>query len=286
MEPDPAIIDYEEYHRLGRTAELADIFERVRARTIADVVRRSRLTIPPGGALIDVGAGEGRYLPVWMRSFPDARILASEISELASQRSAARYPTVEHVVADAQTLPFPDQSFDAVVSVEVIEHVPDGRAMLTECHRVLKPGGWAVVSTPCGNRGSLEWCRARLSGNLGRGIDDGVHFGRHDDPTHLRRYRSNEFRGIALSMGFSVTSVSFNGHCFLWLGEVTEMRVKGKVNIGRRSPTMERAFNRLCWEIGALDWRLFRRFAFASTMIIVLYRDPSPNPSRDDLRDC
>jgi SAM-dependent methyltransferase len=263
-------IDYEEYHRYGRTAGFGDVYERVRLRTLRDVIRGSQLDMPSGGALIDVGAGEGRYLPLWMQSFPNARIVASEISRLASERSASRYPRVQHVVADAQALPFPDEAFDAVVSVEVIEHVPDGRAMLAECRRVLKPGGWALISTPCGNRGSLDWWRARVSGNLGRGVDDGVHFGRCEDAMHLRRYRSDEFRDIAERIGFSIESMSFNGHGFLWIGQITQMRVKGKVNIGRRSPTMERAFDRLCAEIGALDWRLFRHLRFASTMIVVL----------------
>lgn len=47
-------------------------------------------------------------------------------------------------------LPLPDNSIDAIFSEEVIEHVPlpDGRAMLKECHRVLKPGGRLRLSTP------------------------------------------------------------------------------------------------------------------------------------------
>lgn len=47
-------------------------------------------------------------------------------------------------------LPLPDKSVDVVFSEEVIEHVslPDGRAMLKECHRVLKPGGVLRLTTP------------------------------------------------------------------------------------------------------------------------------------------
>jgi SAM-dependent methyltransferase len=191
-------------------------------------------------------------------------------SHVASGRSAARYPMVEHVVTGAQHLQFRDHMFDAVVSVEVIEHVPDAHAMLSEIRRVLKPGGWAIISTPCGNRGSLDWWRARLSGNLSRGVDDGVHFGRGEDPTHLRRYRSGEFENVATRSGFRVEHIFFNGHGFLWIGEIVQMRVKGKVNIGRRSRVIERIFDRLCEEVGMLDWRLLRRFAFASSMIVVL----------------
>ena len=50
--------------------------------------------------------------------------------------------------AHAETLPFPSESFDAVVLTEVIEHVDDPDAVLAEARRVLKPDGRCLVSAP------------------------------------------------------------------------------------------------------------------------------------------
>jgi len=47
--------------------------------------------------------------------------------------------------ASAGKLPFPDNSFDAVVTTDVLEHIPDDRQAVRELHRVLKPGGKAFV---------------------------------------------------------------------------------------------------------------------------------------------
>src|SRR5580658_9039588 len=114
-------VDYEAYHRGGRTAAFADVYERVRVRTVEEVLRRARVGLPDGGALVDLGAGEGRYLPLWAALFPGAHVTAVEVSELASERSALRHPLVRHLVADAQAVPLGDASFDALVSIEVIE---------------------------------------------------------------------------------------------------------------------------------------------------------------------
>jgi SAM-dependent methyltransferase len=58
------------------------------------------------------------------------------------------YHAKPHVFADGTRLPFRDASMDAIVCLEVIEHVRDPEQLLAEIHRVLKPGGRALMSMP------------------------------------------------------------------------------------------------------------------------------------------
>jgi 2-polyprenyl-3-methyl-5-hydroxy-6-metoxy-1,4-benzoquinol methylase len=52
------------------------------------------------------------------------------------------------VAASAESLPFPDHSFDIVISMEVLEHVQSPAAMLREVCRILRPGGWLYLTCP------------------------------------------------------------------------------------------------------------------------------------------
>jgi 2-polyprenyl-3-methyl-5-hydroxy-6-metoxy-1,4-benzoquinol methylase len=262
-------VDYDAYHETGRTAEFGDVFERVRARTVEWILGREP-DLRTTGTLLDLGAGEGRYLPLWQRANPRAAILAAELSAVASQRSASRHRDVRHIVADAQEVPLSDGSVDAIVSIEVIEHVPSGVRMLREVSRMLRSGGWALISTPCGNRGSFPWLLARVSGQLSAGEEGGVCFGRIDDPTHLRIYRRRELEGLCRASGLEVHRTYLSGHLFTHLAERLELAVKRRVDIRRRSVRMDEAFSRVLDAVALTDLRLLRPLPNASTMLLVV----------------
>jgi 2-polyprenyl-3-methyl-5-hydroxy-6-metoxy-1,4-benzoquinol methylase len=263
--------DYEAYHEQGRTAVFGDVFERVRVRTVEWILARDP-DLRTTGTLLDLGAGEGRYLPLWQRRNPRATIVAADLSALASERSAGRHPAVRHLVADAQEVPLADGSVDAIVSIEVLEHVPSGARMLREVSRLLRSGGWALISTPCGNRGSFPWVLAAISGELSAGNGGGVRFGRIDDPTHLRLYRQQELERLCAATGLEVRRTYRSGHLFTHLAERLELAVKRRVDIRRRSVGADEAFSRVLDAVALLDLRLLRPLPNASTMVLVLRR--------------
>jgi SAM-dependent methyltransferase len=119
-----------------------------------------------------VSTPEGGFNPTWQRHvaayrlsarfLPPGRVLdlgcgiGHSFSELAPRESvgldidaeALRDQDRETVVADMRAIPFPDDSFGSVISVQSIEHVPDPARVLAEAARVLEPDGVAVFVTP------------------------------------------------------------------------------------------------------------------------------------------
>lgn len=100
----------------------------------------------PGASLLDLGCGDGGWTMKVAASVEAQRVLGVEfIDELA--RAAGR-AGVEVVAGDlGEPLPIEDGSVDVVHSNQVIEHLPKTDAFMREIARVLKPGGYAVVST-------------------------------------------------------------------------------------------------------------------------------------------
>ncbi|RAI92021.1 class I SAM-dependent methyltransferase [Algoriphagus yeomjeoni] len=99
------------------------------------------------GKLLEVGCGEGRGVETLL-PYADSYLGLDKIQEVIDELKV-RFPKVEF--QQAVIPPFAgiaDNSFDTVVSFQVIEHIPNDRLFLEEIYRVLKPGGKAVISTP------------------------------------------------------------------------------------------------------------------------------------------
>jgi SAM-dependent methyltransferase len=133
------------------------------------------LNIPPGGVALDVGSGPGNVTAALARAAgPDALALGVDISEpmLARAVRAEAGPQVGFLRADAQQLPFRDETVDAAVSIAVLQLIPNPAATLAEMARVLRPGGRMAVMVPTAGR----------AGPLFRLLPDGgAHFFSEDE---------------------------------------------------------------------------------------------------------
>ena len=113
------------------------------------VYQRSRLAYVTAatevsGCVLEIGTGTGYGIDIIAPH-------AEHFTTLDKFRSPdlGELPTnVEFVEATVPPLPFADESFDYVVSFQVIEHIRRDKAFVAEVHRVLKPGGRFIVSTP------------------------------------------------------------------------------------------------------------------------------------------
>lgn len=98
----------------------------------------------PTGRMLDLGCGTGTAGAAFRRS--GAAVIGVDLSLECLSVAKKRLDAV--VRCDALALPFADQSFDAIVSRGALHHFPDPQGSLREMHRVLKPGGRALLADP------------------------------------------------------------------------------------------------------------------------------------------
>jgi len=108
-------------------------------RLLLDAVRRA------------LGGFKGEVLDVGCGRMPYKRLILSSISRVTSC-IGLDLATSDYGVADlfwdGQTIPLPNASVDTAMLTEVLEHCPDGEAVLREVHRVLRPGGFLFLTVP------------------------------------------------------------------------------------------------------------------------------------------
>ncbi len=99
--------------------------------------------VRPGARLLDAGCG--RYLEFSKEFSNDVQVVGIDLEPALETRNA-RSPY--GVRGDLERLPFPPNSFDLVISRSVVEHLSNPGQVFREFHRVLRPGGKVILSTP------------------------------------------------------------------------------------------------------------------------------------------
>lgn len=131
---------------------------------------------------------------------PEARLRrAIERRQHAYETTDLAMPGVDFH-SDLGAIPRSDAAYDAIVCSHVLEHVADDRAAMRELHRVLAPGGWAVLQVPIATRADRTDEDASLSGE-----ERSRRFG---DPTHVRLYAEDDYVRRLEEAGFAVDATS------------------------------------------------------------------------------
>ena len=152
------------------------------------------------GKLLDVGCGNGDLLAKfrdlgWDVQGQDTDIKAKEFAE-------KNYNLTVHL-GTLKSISFADNTFDAIILNHVIEHIINPIALLSECHRILKPGGILVAVTP-----NILSTSHKFFGQYWRGLEP---------PRHLYLFSELTLKIIAKKAGFNnyqTRTTAAHGHYF------------------------------------------------------------------------
>jgi SAM-dependent methyltransferase len=114
--------------------------------------QRAARLLPEGGSVLDLGCAFGYGTAIVARRH---EVVGADASAAFVERARLRYRNIQFIQAPAEAVPFRDGSFDAVLLLDVIEHVHREEPVLAEIARVLRPGGTLVLSAP--HKGLLCW---------------------------------------------------------------------------------------------------------------------------------
>ena len=154
-------------------------------------VHKQLAMLAPGTLLLDVGCGSSPYRKA--ASHCDYR--TQDFAGLSpAQLRDGGYAQIDYV-CDATSIPVPDGAFEAVLSTEMLEHVPEPIRVVREMGRVLKPGGTLILTAP-----------------LGSGV--------HQEPYHFYGgYTPYWFERFLGEAGFESIKVEANGGFFRLFGQ-------------------------------------------------------------------
>jgi SAM-dependent methyltransferase len=169
-----------------------------------------------GQTILDCGCGRGFYLKM-LRHLGTARLFGIDL-ELPylrkARRNTADLPAVLVGNASIYDLPFSDETFDAVLLSEILEHVDRDVDALSEVRRVLKPGGLAIITVPHANY-PFWWdpinktLETLFEMHISRGPLAGIW------AFHVCLYTPEKLRKAALAAGFQIEEErSFTHHSF------------------------------------------------------------------------
>lgn len=146
------------------------------------------------GTVLDIGCGHGVLLERILRGGRPAGAYGSDLSQVMCSRTLARVPRARIVQADAEDLPFAEDSFDQVFMVEVLEHLPKAGKAIQEVRRVLKAKGRFLVAVP--NRDWFHYEQHMRTRGKNRPLEEDWHW-----------YGAAEIKTLLEGFGFTLTKV-------------------------------------------------------------------------------
>jgi SAM-dependent methyltransferase len=235
---DPDVIAY-------MTRNEADMAFKKRVQTIFDWVA------PTDDMLIlDMPCGRGFYLNMF-RYVSQCRLIGAELDWEVIEKAQANVGHLPDLMlnnVDIYAMPYPDNTFDAVILSEILEHLDDDVAGLKEVYRVLKPGGVVAITVP--NADYPFWwdpINRTLEFLFKRPIRSGPLAGIWAN--HVRLYMRDALRASVKAAGFVVEEErSFTHHSFPFIHNLVYGLGKPLLESGALPDSMANAANRITFD--------------------------------------
>ncbi len=160
------------------------------------VEQLKKYVLGPLPLILEVGCSSGFMLRLIRKRLSQAFLIGSEYVPGPLLRLSRDLPDLPLLQFDLTHCPLPSQSLDAVVLLNVLEHIQDDSAAMAQVYRILKPGGIAVIEVPAGPHLYDVYDKLLM---------------------HERRYSFGQLKRLALGAGFEILTQSHLGF-FLYPG--------------------------------------------------------------------
>lgn len=183
--------------------------------------------------IMDIGCSSGFLLRDIREAFPQAEVVGADYVVGPLQKLARKHPDWPLIQFDLTTCPLPDECLDAAVLLNVFEHIGDDALAVSQLHRMLKPGGVAVIEVPAGPELYDVYDKQLM---------------------HFRRYDLTGLKTLLSNAGFEVHDASHIGFilypAFAWtkirnkkyldLPDEEQRKIVGRnINFARENPVMD-----------------------------------------------
>lgn len=169
------------------------------------------------GSVLEVGCGSGRFIASIAAARPDLRCHGCDVSRTAIAEGS-RHGAVTLCLAGAEALPFEDHTLDAVLMIDVLEHLPNLERGLDEVRRVLKPKAPFHLVFPCERHPGTLHGHLPFLRNLKR---------RHAG--HVQQLSPKSLFELLERHGFQRTQTKYSYHL---MGQLYDLAVFGLLGLG------------------------------------------------------
>lgn len=224
------------------TRNEADMSFKMRARTVFEYVDPSDDML-----ILDLPCGRGFYINMF-RYVSQCHLVGADLDwdvVLKAKHNVGHLDDVDIQGVNIYQMPYADNTFDAVILSEVLEHLDDDQQALKEAYRVLKPNGVLAVTVPHANYPFLwDPINKTLETLFNRHIQHGVLAGIWAN--HVRLYQPEQLRDVVLSAGFMIEDErAFTHHCFPFIHNLVYGIGMPLLESGALPSSIETASNRL-----------------------------------------